>query len=182
MPDIEAEETVHSETVFKGKLVDLRKDTVRLHDGRTTEREIVVHPQVVGILPLLDDGRIVFVRQYRKAAERVLLEVPAGGIDQGETPEDAVRREMVEETGYRVGRAQRLCAFYTSPGFTTEYMYLYQATELTPGEPTEKTDQIEVVPLSVEEAVARYRAGEMGDAKTVMALTFALGTGLPPME
>jgi ADP-ribose pyrophosphatase len=89
---------------------------------------------------------------------------------------------MVEETGYRVGRAQRLCAFFTSPGFTTEYMHLYQATDLAPGEPTEKTDQIEVVLLTVEEAVARYRAGEMGDAKTVLALTYALGAGLPPMD
>ncbi len=182
MSGIQPEITVKSEMAFEGSLVQVRKDSVRMHDGETTTREIVVHPQVIGVLPILEDGRIIFVRQYRKAAERILLEIPAGGIDDGETPEDAVRREMIEETGYRVGTLERLCSFYTSPGFTTEYMYLYQATGLTPGEPTETTDQIEVVPLSVEEAVARYRAGETADAKTILALTYALGTGLPPVD
>jgi ADP-ribose pyrophosphatase len=172
MPQIEPEPTLNSETAFSGHLIDVRTDTVRLPNGTTTTREIVVHPEVVGILPVTSDGRVVMVRQFRKPAEQVLLEVPAGGIDDGETPEDAVRREMVEETGYRVGSVRRLASFYTSPGFTTEYMYLYAAQDLQPGEPTEETDQIEVVLLTRDEAMQRLRAGEIHDAKTIIALQY----------
>jgi ADP-ribose pyrophosphatase len=169
---IEPEPTIRSETVFQGKLIDVRKDTVRLPDGKTTEREIVVHPEVIAVLPLLGDGQIVFVRQYRKAAERILLEIPAGGVEPGETPEDAVRREMIEETGYRVDGMTHLVSFYTSPGFTTELMHLYRAYDLHPGTPTEETDQIEVVELTLAQALERLRNGEIADAKTVAALGF----------
>ena len=168
--DIQPEETVRSEEVFRGKLITVRKDTVRLPGGKTTEREIVVHPDVVAILPVLDDGRIVLVRQFRKATERVLLEAPAGGIDGDETPEEAVRREMIEETGYRVGSLELLYTFYTSPGFTTEKMYLYRATGLEPGKATEETDQIEVVCLTKEEAEEAIRSGQIADAKSILAV------------
>jgi ADP-ribose pyrophosphatase len=170
MPTIEPEPTVSSETAFSGKLIEVRKDTVRLPNGKTTTREIVVHAEVIAVLPVLDDGRLVMVRQFRKAAERVLLELPAGGIDQGESAEDAVRREMEEETGYRVGSLRHLASFFTSPGFTTELMHLYEATDLQPGEPTEETDQIEVVPLRAEEALQRLGSGELADAKTILGL------------
>ena len=170
MPDIMPEPTLTSETVFSGKLIDVRRDSVRLPNGRTTDREIVVHPETIAVLPVLEDGRLVLVRQFRKAAERTLLEVPAGGIDPGETPEDAVLREMVEETGYRVGKTALLSSFYTSPGFTTEFMHLYAAMDLHAGEPTEETDQIEVVLLSVEEALQHVRTGEIADAKSILAL------------
>jgi ADP-ribose pyrophosphatase len=167
---LEPETTVNSKTVYSGKLVDVRKDTVRLANGKTTEREIVVHSEVIAVIPVLDDGRLVLVRQFRKPAERTLLEVPAGGIDQGETAEDAVRREMVEETGYRVGSTTRLVSFYTSPGYTTELMHLFEARELQPGEPTEQTDQIEVVAVSLEEALQEIETGEMADAKSILAI------------
>ena len=173
MPTIEPEITIHSEIAFEGKLIQVRKDTVRIPGEKSTTREIVVHPEVVGILPVLDDGRIVFVRQYRKAADEILLEVPAGGIDEGEDAEDAVRREMVEETGYTVGTLKHLISFYTSPGFTTELMHLYKATDLTPGEPTEETDQIEVELVTPEEAIRLVRAGEIRDAKTILAVLVA---------
>jgi len=170
MADIQPEPTLTSETVFSGHLIDVRKDTVRLPNGKTTTREIVVHPEVIGVVPVLDDGRLLLVRQFRKAASRVLLEIPAGGIDPPESPEDAVRREMEEETGYRVGSMRLLTRFYTSPGFTTELMHLYAATNLEPGEPTENTDQIELVPLSLEESMERVKSGEMADAKSIVAL------------
>jgi ADP-ribose pyrophosphatase len=176
MPSIGPEETVRSETVFSGKLITVRRDEVRLRQGKTTEREIVVHAQTVAILPVLEDGRLVLVRQYRKAAEQVLLEAPAGGIDGDETPEEAVRREMIEETGYRAGALEHLCSFYTSPGFTTEYMHLYRATDLEPGEPTEETDQIDVVLLTPAEAWTRVESGEIADAKSILALCYARTT------
>jgi ADP-ribose pyrophosphatase len=169
---IEPERTLQSETVFAGKLIQVRRDSVRLPSGKETTREIVEHPEVVGILPVLDDGRIVFVRQYRKAVNRILLEVPAGGIEPDESPEEAVRRELQEETGYQVGTMERLAAFYTSPGFTTELMYLYRAGGLVAGTPTEETDQIEVLLLTLEEARRRMQEGEMADAKTLLALSY----------
>jgi ADP-ribose pyrophosphatase len=170
VPNIQPEQTLTSETAFSGRLIDVRKETVRLPSGENTTREIVIHPEVVAILPILDDGRIVFVRQYRKAVDRILLEVPAGGVDPGETPEDAVRRELVEETGYTAGDTTFVMSFYTSPGFTTENMHLYLARNLTPGAATEETDQIEVVELSVAEARKRWEADEISDAKTILTI------------
>ena len=170
--EIEREETISSETVFEGKLIQVDRVQVRLPGGKDTTREIVRHQETVGVLPRLDDGRIVMVRQFRKAAESIMLEVPAGGIDGDETPEDAVRREMVEETGYRVGSLRHLASFYTSPGFTTELMHLYEATDLERGEATEETDQIEVVLLTPQEA-RRQLEGHNADCKTLLALMYA---------
>ena len=115
----------------------------------------------------------LWVRQFRKATEKVLLEVPAGGVDEGETAEDAVRREMVEETGYRVGSVRKLSSFYTSPGFTTELMHLYEARDLQPGKATEETDQIEVELMTPEEALDRVESETVADAKTLLALKYA---------
>jgi ADP-ribose pyrophosphatase len=173
MATIEPEPTVESRKAFEGKLISVRVDTVRLSSGKTTQREIVEHPTVVAVLPVLDGGGIVFVRQFRKAVERILLEIPAGGIDGDESPEDAVRREMKEETGYDVGKLEFLCTFYTSPGITTELMYLYKATELRRGQPTEETDQIQVLSLSPQDARVRIASGEIQDAKTILALGYA---------
>jgi ADP-ribose pyrophosphatase len=174
MTPIEPEETLSREVVFSGRLIQVCKETVRLPSGDVTTREIVVHPEVVAVLATLDDGRLVLVRQYRKAAGRILLEIPAGGVDDGETPDEAVRREMIEETGYRVGRAEHICSFYTSPGFTTEKMHLFRAFDLVPGESTEDTDQIEVVLMTPADA-ASCVGNEIQDAKTILAiLGFAL--------
>lgn len=170
MTDIQPEEKIGSDTVYEGKLITLRKDTVRLPNGKTTTREVVEHPEVVAILPILDDGRIVLVRQYREAVEKTTLEIPAGGIDDGESAEDAVRREMVEETGYRVGAVEHLASFYSSPGFTTELMHLYLAKDLEPGEPTEENDQIEVVLLAPEDALDQIAGDPSADAKSIAGL------------
>jgi ADP-ribose pyrophosphatase len=145
-------------------------DTVRLPNGKRAEREVVVHPEVVAMLPVLEDGRLVLVRQYREAVGEVLLEVPAGGIDGGETPEEAARREMKEETGYAVGSMELLSTFYSSPGFCTEKMYLYGLHDLTPGKATEENDQIEVVLMTPEEAWDAVERGEVADAKSILAL------------
>ncbi|HEX8918859.1 MAG TPA: NUDIX hydrolase [Chloroflexota bacterium] len=178
MSDNRPEPTITSETVFSGNLITVRKDTVRLSGDKTTTREIVVHPEVIAVLPVLDDGRIVFVRQFRKAADRIMLELPAGGIDDGETAEEAVRREMVEETGYRVGVTRLVSSFFTSPGFTTELMHFFVATGLEPGRPTEETDEIELVTLSLEDALRRMNSGEMADAKTILGLLWYQANGI----
>lgn len=175
MSEIEPDQVLHSETVYQGALIDLRKDTVRLPNGKEAEREVVVHPEVVTMLPVLEDGRLVLVRQYREAVGQVLLEVPAGGIDDGECPEQAVRREMKEETGFDVGSLEHLATFYSSPGFTTEKMHLYRLRDLTPGKATEENDQIEVVLMSPDDAWKAVSSGEMADAKSILALALHRG-------
>jgi len=170
VPEIKPEVTLDSQTVYAGRLIEVHKDTVRLPNGATTSREIVLHPEVVVMLAVLKDGRLVMVRQYRKAVDRVLVELPAGGIDPGETAEDAVRREMIEETGYRAGALQHVTSFYSSPGITTELMHLYTVTQLTPGSPTEESDQLEVVLVTLEEALGRIQRETAWDAKTLLAL------------
>ncbi len=171
MPEIQPEPVLRRETVYKGSLIEVRKETVQLANGKPAEREVVVHPEVVAMIPVLDDGRLIFVRQYRVAVDRVLLEIPAGGIESGETPEEAARREMIEETGYRVGQARHLYTFYTSPGFTTECMHLLLCTGMRPGTPTEERDQIEVVPLTLAEALQRI-GDDIADAKTILAVLY----------
>ena len=126
------EKLVSSEFIFKGRAVNLRVDTVELPDGRRTTREIVEHPECVAVIPVDGDGNILLVRQYRHAAGKSLLEIPAGGIDPGEDAEAAVRREMSEETGFSPRTVTRLGGFYSSPGFCTEYLHLYLATDLIP--------------------------------------------------
>lgn len=172
MADTHHEATIASHVVYEGKLVRVKSVQVQLAGGRTAVREVVEHPEVVAILPRLGDGRIVMVRQYRKAVEGLLLEVPAGGIERGETHEEAVKREMAEETGYQVGSIRHLASFYTSPGFTTELMHLYEAAVLEEGKATEDTDQIEVVLLTPDEARSALSETQ-ADAKTLLALTYA---------
>ncbi len=171
MAGIEPEPVLRSRTVFSGHLIDVRTETVKLPSGKTAEREVVVHPEVVAMIPVLDDGKLVLVRQYRAAVTRSMLEVPAGGIDPGESPEEAARREMIEETGYRVARLERIYGFYSSPGFCTEYMHLLVCTGLEAGPSTEETDQIEVVSLGLEDAIGRI-GGEIVDAKSILALLY----------
>jgi ADP-ribose pyrophosphatase len=171
MAGIEPEPVLGSQTVFSGHLIHVRKETVRLPTGKTAEREVVDHPEVVAMIPVLDDGKLVLVRQYRAAVARTMLEVPAGGIDPGESPEQAAQREMIEETGYRVGRLERIYGFYSSPGFCTEYMHLLVCSGLEAGTPTEETDQIEVVSLGLDDAIGRI-GGEIVDAKSILALLY----------
>lgn len=167
---IERVQILSQETIYHGSLIDLKKEQVRLPNGKETTREVVVHPQVVVILPVLDDGRLVMIRQYRDAIRKETLEIPAGGIDDGENPEQAVRREMKEETGYSVGSLEPIVSFYSSPGFTTEYMHLFICRDLQPGTPTEENDQIEVVPMALHDAMSEVWNGKVQDAKTILSL------------
>ena len=110
------EKTISSRIAFNGRAVKLRIDTVQTADGRETTREIVEHADCVAIIPEDAEGNVLLVRQFRRAVEKELLEIPAGGIDPGESPEDAVRREMQEETGYLPRKIELLCGFYSTPG------------------------------------------------------------------
>ena len=140
-------------------------------DGRMHTRESVQHPGAVVVLPLLEDGRVCLIRNYRSAVDRTLIELPAGTLEPNEDPLQTARRELEEETGYRARAIEPLCQFFMSPGILNERMHLYLATSLTAG-PTrlEAGEQIEpwVVPLS--EALAMIEDGRIEDAKTLVAL------------
>lgn len=140
-------------------------------DGSTHTRESVQHPGAVVVLPLLEDGRVCLIRNYRSAVDRTLIELPAGTLEPHEEPLQTARRELEEETGYRAGAVEPLCQFYMSPGILNEKMHLYLATALTAGPARlEAGEQIEpwLVPWS--EALAMAEDGRIEDAKTLVAL------------
>lgn len=165
------EPTVASQYAYLGRVVNLRVDTVMLADGKTTKREIVEHGGSVAIVPLDAEDHVLMVRQYRKAAERELLEIPAGTLERDESPEDCAARELEEEVGHRANRLISLGQFYTSPGFCTEIMYLYLATDLQPtAAHTEADEFIAVERLPLGEAVEMVHRGEICDAKSIVGL------------
>jgi len=165
--------TVASRTAFEGRLVTLRVDEVELPDGRRSTREIVVHRGAVGAVAL-DGDDVLLVRQWRHAVGRALLEIPAGTLEEGEAPEETLRRELAEEIGYRPGRLEHLVDLYVAPGYSGEVIGLYLATELEPAGGEQDADEnVEVVRLPLREAVARCRAGELPDGKTTAALLLA---------
>jgi len=143
------EEPIESRRIYEGRVLNLRVDTVRLPDGRLTTREVVEHGGAVALVPLHDDGTITFVRQYRTPAQAVLLEIPAGGIDPGESPEAAAHRELAEETGLRASRLEHVAAFYTAAGFCSEFMHLYIPTGLSEATAHQDDDEnIETIRLT----------------------------------
>ena len=165
------EKTISSQVVFEGRILKLRIDTVQTADGRRSTREIIEHADCVAVIAVDADDNVLLVKQFRKALEKELLEIPAGGIDEGEDAEAAVIREMQEEVGYLPQKMERLCGLYSSPGFCNEYLHLYLATDLTPGKLyAEDTAGIEVVRVPVAEIGDLVTSGKIEDAKTMAGL------------
>jgi ADP-ribose pyrophosphatase len=168
------EELISSRCVYEGRLVNLRVDQVRLPSGRETEREIVEHAGAVGVVALDERNDVVLVRQYRSALGRPLLEIPAGTLAEGESPRACAFRELEEETGYSADQAEELYAFYSSPGFSNERIWLFLATGLMAGHQDLETDEvIEVVKLALTEALEMVEAGEICDGKSILGLLAA---------
>ncbi|MCS6802591.1 MAG: NUDIX hydrolase [Chloroflexota bacterium] len=169
------ERLVEATTVHQGKLLSVRVETVALPNGARVGREIVVHPGAVVMAPVDEAGRLVLVRQYRRAADRELLEFPAGTLQPGEVPEAAVARELAEEIGRAAGRVERLGAFYAAPGYSTELLHCFLCQDLRAVDAAPEADEaIEVVPVPLHDLLARVRRGEIEDAKTLAALMLAL--------
>ncbi len=140
-------------------------------DGEKLPRQIVQHPGAVVILPLLPDGRVVLIDNYRVAVEETLLELPAGTLEPDEDPVDTAYRELAEETGYRAGSMERLVQFFSSPGILTEQMYLFLASELQAGAMSpEKGEQIRPRIVAWEEALSMAGDGRIHDAKTLVGI------------
>ncbi len=166
-----AEKMIGSKTVFEGRLVGLRQDEVQLPDGRKSIREVVVHPGAVAVVPLTSDGQIVLIRQFRYAVGETLIEIPAGTLHPDETPEECAQRELREEIGYAAGKLERLTSLYLAPGYSTELIHLFIATELIPADGEREEDEIlEVVKMPLKDAIAAAEKGEIRDAKTLAAL------------
>lgn len=168
------EHLVSSETVYDGALLRVRRDTVRTPGGATSVREWVAHPGAAAVVALLADGRTVLVRQYRHPSRREFVEVPAGKLDAGETPEAAARRELAEEVGLTARTWTALGATHPTIGYSDEVIHLFLAEDVAERAATPDADE-HLVPVRIPfgEAVARARRGEIADAKTTIALLLA---------
>ena len=162
---------IGSQEIYAGRVVNLRVDEIEVAPGLNVRREVVEHPGAVVIVPVDAEGNILWVRQYRHAAGRELLELPAGTIERDEEPEACARREIAEETGFAAASWRELGRFFTAPGFCTEYMYAYLATDLSPEDAeADEDEEIEVSPLSLQASLGAIDAGEVEDAKSISAL------------
>jgi ADP-ribose pyrophosphatase len=165
------ERVLESRRLYEGRVVNLRLDTIELANGWQTTREVVEHGDVVAVVPLLQTKDVLLVRQYRLPVARTLLEVPAGGVDAGESSEEAAQRELGEECGQQADRMERLGGFYASPGFCSEFIHVFLATQLRPLRARPDPDEeITVVRLPLAEALRLVRQGEIRDAKSIIAL------------
>ena len=172
---------ISSRRVYSGKVLNLDIDRVRFPDGSVGELEIIRHSGASAVVPFLsdpagDDPQILLIRQYRYAADGYLYEIPAGRLDEGESPADCARRELLEETGCTAETVEYMYTMYTTPGFTDERIHLFLAAGLTQGRTEREADEfMEVEPMPLSRALALIRDGEIKDAKTALAILFAAG-------
>lgn len=168
------ETEVSTEPVFQGNLLHVRRDRVRLPNGSETGREYIVHPGAVLVVPLLDDGQLVFERQFRYPLRRAFIELPAGKIDPDEDILVTGQRELLEETGYTASEWQYLAALHPCIGYSNEIIHIYLATGLKAGNHQRDHDEsLEVFTMFLEDAMQAMRRGEITDGKTMVALFWA---------
>ena len=162
---------VRKKTVWRGRAVDFRVDTVRLPNGKLATREFMDHPGAVGVVPFVDAKNVAMVRQYRHPVGRVTLELPAGKLERGEAVLACLRRELREETGYTAGTFKPLIQYWPTPAFANEVLHLYVAEDLKPGKMRADEDEfIECVILPFRKALDMVTGGEIKDSKTVVGI------------
>jgi ADP-ribose pyrophosphatase len=168
---LKTEKTIATQQIYKGHAVTIRVDTVEKANGKKTTREVVEHSDCVAVVALDEQGKVLLVRQFRHAIGKSLLEIPAGGIDPGEEPIDSVRRELQEEIGYFPRKIDKLGGFYSIPGYGTEFLHCFVATDLVPARlVAEDTGDIELVRVSADEIPRLIASGEICDGKSIAAL------------
>lgn len=180
--DTLTETVLTSERVFNGSRINVRVDQVAMADGRRARREVVEHPDAVVILAIRDDGNIAFVRQWRHPTGRPLLELPAGRVDPGESPEETARRELREEVGLSPARLDFARGFYVAPGFADEFLHGFIARDCIEA-PLEADEDEELIvewkPLG--EAIDLVEAGEIIDAKSVILIQYLALEAVGPL-
>src|SRR5215207_6636491 len=167
-------ELIRSETILQGRAFKIRRDYLKTPDGRETRLEIIEHGGSVVLIPIDDDGNLLFVRQYRHAAGLDLLELPAGTRDGEEPYEECAAREIREETGMQAGKLQKVGEFYLAPGYSSEFMAVFLATELTPNPlPGDDDEFLQLEKIPVKDVDAVFARGDVPDAKSLAAWLLA---------
>ncbi len=167
------EKTLSSTYIYQGRVINLRQDRVNLPGGRETTREIVEHPGAVVILALTNEKKIVMIRQFRKPAEEVLWELPAGTIESGEDLEKCARRELEEETGYYPRKVKKVMTFFSTPGFCNERLTLFLVEDLEKRNKNEEADEfIKVELIDLKEALRLVKENIIKDAKTIIGILY----------
>lgn len=169
------EDTIYSEIIYQGKILNLKKYKVKLPDGSNSMREIVEHSGGVSIVPITEQNEIIMVKQYRKAPEEILLELPAGKLEPDEKPEVCAKRELLEETGYKVENMKKLFSFYTTPGYSNELLHLFQGkvTKFKKKE-LDADEFIEITKIKPAEIMNLIFQGKIKDSKTIIGLLYIL--------
>ncbi len=164
------ERVLHTETIYEGRVVNLYLETVRLPNGAEAVREVIRHGGAVAIVPLHEDGQITLVRQFRLPAGTALLEIPAGTLEPGEDPHDCAVRELQEEVGLFPGQLTRIGGIFLAPGYSSEYIHLFVATDLRPSTLQGDDDEfLQIVKIPFDELLEQIDRGEVEDAKTITA-------------
>ncbi len=163
-----------SEILFSGKVFDLQVDQIEYDSGNLGVRETAVHPGGAVAIAVKDDGKIIFVKQYRYPLQKFMLELPAGKLNKNEDPYDCAVRELEEETGYKAGKVEKLGAISTTPGFCTEILHIYLAKELIAGNHNREEGEfgMEILELTLNEVENKIRDGQIFDAKTICAIHY----------
>lgn len=166
------EKTIKSEKIYEGRIFDVLKEEVVLPDGNTTNRDLVKHHGGVGVIAIMEDGRIPLVRQFRKGIERVSLEIPAGKLELGEDVMECGKRELREETGYEAESLELMSAFSPTPAYCSEIIYVYEAKDLKfVGQNLDENEFLNVEYFKLDEIYNMIQSGEIIDAKTIIAVT-----------
>lgn len=170
--ELEKEAKKESSLIYQGSLVSVYKETLQYPNGEVVNRDVVKHPGAVAVLPVDENGHLLLIRQWRRAANTILIEIPAGTLKKNETPLSCADRELQEEIGFRANTMIPLGGFYTAPGFCDEYIHLFLAKDLFPSILwAEDSDYIDLFPVSLKEALSLASKGVFLDSKTLSALS-----------
>jgi ADP-ribose pyrophosphatase len=162
---------VRSEIVYHGHVFDVRQDQLRLPNGNLAQIDVVDHRGAVTMIPVDNQGQIWFIRQYRPAIQQVLLELPAGAAEIGEAPLASAKRELREETGMAAGNLQEIGSFFLAPGYSTEFMHIFLASDLQPAPlPADEDEYLKIEKVSARQAIHLAETGELQDSKSLFAL------------
>jgi ADP-ribose pyrophosphatase len=168
---LEVAATIQSQIIHHGKFISLRRDEINFPDGEHKTWDVILHPGGAAIVPITKEGHLILVEQWRRAIGRITLEIPAGLIDPGESPEIAAQRELQEETGRKAGKITYLGAYYSSPGVFTEKVSLFVARDLEISHlQGEDTDEIDIRIVPIKEALSLIEDGTICDAKTALGI------------